>query len=86
MPLFQMEEGQTGKPIIRLHLGVGSSQHANYDANQGKVSPADQSLNQDEFAIKSPYSHSTKSSNTRISINSCNLDNLLSFVKNAFAP
>jgi len=32
------------------------------------------------------FHYSTKSSNTRISINSCNLDNLLSFVKNAFAP
>jgi len=30
--------------------------------------------------------HSKKSSNTRTSINSCNLDNLLSFVRNAFAP
>ena len=29
---------------------------------------------------------STKSSITSTSINSCNLDNLLSFVRNAFAP
>jgi hypothetical protein len=33
-----LEEGQTDKPINRLHLGVGPSQHADYDANQGEVS------------------------------------------------
>src|SRR3989304_759519 len=33
-----------------------------------------------------PNSHSRKSSSTSTSINSCNLDNLLSFVRNAFAP
>jgi len=62
-------------------------------AGEGQVVPTKDCHNRGEVP-STPYHvggfalncYSTKPSSTRISINSCNLDNLLLFVKNAFAP